>query len=159
QVARRARGRFGRRAAHHRAARFFEAGGAAMLALKHAAQAFIAGPPQSSTPGLLPRTPAKAQRAGGAVLALEHVPELSRSPHTRAAWLRRAAHMTSRDLEGTRQKMDLLLKATVLVPTPATLGVLAVSAREIVSLAPDEADAVALRLERAGDQLAKGLEG
>ncbi|MBX3220083.1 MAG: hypothetical protein KF795_06150 [Labilithrix sp.] len=159
QVARRARGRFGRRAAHHRAARFFESGGVAMMALKHAAQAFIAVPSEGSTLTLLQRTAAKAQRASVAVRTVEHVAELARSSHARAVWLLRAASMTARDLEGTRQKMDLLLKATVIVPSPATLGMLAVAAREIVSLAPDDAAAVALRLERAGDQLAKGLEG
>jgi tetratricopeptide (TPR) repeat protein/type II secretory pathway pseudopilin PulG len=159
QVARRARGRFGRRAAHHRAARFFESGGVAILALKHAAQAFIAVPSEGSTLGLLQRTAAKAQRENIAVRTIEHVAELSRSPHARAGWLLRAASMTSRDLEGTRQKMDLLLKASVLVPTPVTLSMLAVAAREIVSLAPEDAAAVALRLERAAEQLAKGLEG
>ncbi len=159
QVARRARGRFGRRAAHHRAARFFETGGVAMMALKHAAQAFIAVPSEGSTLTLLQRTAAKAQRESVAVRTVEHVAELSRSTHTRAAWLLRAANMTSRDLDGTRQKMDLLLKATALVPTPATLSMLSVAAREIISLAPDDAAAVALRLERASDQLAKGLEG
>jgi tetratricopeptide (TPR) repeat protein len=159
QVARRARGRFGRRAAHHRAARFFEAGGVAMMALKHAAQAFISVPSEGSTLSLLQRTASKAQRASVAVRTVEHVAELARTSHTRAGWLLRAASMTARDLEGTRQRMDLLLKATVLVPSPATLSMLAASAREIVSLAPEDVAAVALRLERAGDQLAKGLEG
>ncbi len=159
QVARRARGRFGRRAAHHRAARFFEAGGIVMMALKHAAQAFIAVPSEGSTLALLQRTAANAQRESVAVRTVEHVAELARSPGARAAWLLRAASMTSRDLDGTRQKMDLLLKATVLVPSTVTLGMLAVAAREIVSLAPDDVAAVALRLERAADQLAKNLEG
>lgn len=67
--------------------------------------------------------------------------------------------MTARDLEGIRQKMDLLLKAIIVLPSPATLALLSVTAREIISLAPDDSAAVALRLERADDQLAKGLEG
>ncbi len=159
QVARRARGRFGRRAAHHRAARFFESGGVTMMALKHAAQAFIAVPSEGTTLALLQRTAQKAQRVSVAVRTVEHVAELARSTHARAAWLLRAATMTTRDLEGTRQRMDLLLKATVLTPSPATLDMLAAAAREIVSLASEDSAAVALRLERAGDQLAKGLEG
>ena len=158
-VARRARGRFGRRAAHHRASRFFEAGGAAMLALKHAAQAFIAVPSEGTTLALLQRTAQKAQRPGVAVRTLEHVAELSRHPGVRAGWLLRAAMMTARDLEGTRQKMDLLLKASVILPTPATFGMLALAAREVTALAPDDSAAVALRLERSGDELAKSLEG
>ncbi|MFO0739726.1 MAG: hypothetical protein U0270_27760 [Labilithrix sp.] len=159
QVARRARGRFGRRAAHHRAARFFEAGGVVMLALKHAAQAFIAVPSEGSTLLLLQRTAKKAQREGVAVRTVEHVAELARGKHARAAWLHRAAAMTTTDLEGTRQKLDLLLKATVLVPTPGALEMLAEAARGIVTLAPEDDAAVALRLERAGEQLAKDLEG
>ncbi|MDF2693178.1 MAG: Exonuclease SbcC, partial [Labilithrix sp.] len=71
QVARRARGRFGRRAAHHRAARFFESGGVAMMALKHAAQAFIAVPSEGTTLALLQRTAAKAQRENVAVRTVE----------------------------------------------------------------------------------------
>ncbi|MCW5813850.1 MAG: hypothetical protein KIT84_22675 [Labilithrix sp.] len=159
QVARRARGRFGRRAAHHRAARFFEAGGVVMLALKHAAQAFIAVPSEGSTLLLLQRTAKKAQREGVAVRTVEHVAELARGAGARAAWLHRAASMTAADLEGTRQKMDLLLKATILVPTPGALEMLAEAARAIVTLAPEDDAAVALRLERASEQLAKGLEG
>jgi tetratricopeptide (TPR) repeat protein len=159
QVARRARGRFGRRAAHHRAARFFEAGGAAMMALKHAAQAFIAVPSEGTTLGLLLRTAAKAQRQGVAVRTVEHVAELARSTPARAGWLMRAASMTTNDLDGTRQRMDLLLKAAILVPSPATLDMLCSAAREVIVLAPEENAAVALRLERAGEQLAKGLEG
>lgn len=159
QVARRARGRFGRRAAHHRAARFFEASGVVMLALKHAAQAFIAVPSEGSTLILLQRTAKKAQREGVAVRTVEHVAELSRGTHARAAWLHRAASMTSSDLEGTRQRLDLLLKATILVPTPAALEMLSEAAQGIVALAPEDDAAVALRLERSSDQLAKALEG
>ncbi|MBX3262110.1 MAG: hypothetical protein KF782_20665 [Labilithrix sp.] len=159
QVARRARGRFGRRAAHHRAARFFESGGVAMMALKHAAQAFIAVPSEGSTLSLLQRTAARAQRESVAVRTVEHVAELSRSTHARAVWLLRAASMTARDLEGTRQKMDLLLKATVILPSPATLAMLAVAAREIVSLAPDDGAAVALRPSARATSSRRGSRG
>lgn len=158
-VARRARGRFGRRAAHHRASRYFESGGAAMLALKHAAQAFIAVPSEGTTLALLQRTAVKANRPGVAVRTLEHVAEGARHQSIRGGWLLRAATMTARDLEGTRQKLELLLKASVSQPTPGTFAMLAVAARELTALAPDDSAAVALRLERSGDQLAKILEG
>lgn len=157
-AARGALGRFGRRAAHHRAARFFEAH-APMLALKHAAQAFIAVPSEGTTLGLLERTADRAQRRSVAVRTVEHVADLSRSKVVRAAWLLRAASLTSRDLEGARQKVDLLLKAAVLSPAPVTLGMLAVASRELVSLGPDDSEAVAMRLERACDSIAKDLEG
>ncbi|MDB5212507.1 MAG: Exonuclease SbcC [Myxococcaceae bacterium] len=157
-AARGALGRFGRRAAHHRAARFFEAH-APMLALKHAAQAFIAVPSEGTTLTLLERTAERAQRRSVAVRTVEHVADLSRSQNIRAVWLLRAATLTSRDLEGARQRVDLLLKAAVLSPNPVTLGMLSVAARELVSLAPDDGEAIAMRLERASDSLAKSLEG
>ncbi|HSO33780.1 MAG TPA: hypothetical protein VLT33_14705, partial [Labilithrix sp.] len=157
-AARGALGRFGRRAAHHRAARFFETH-VPMLALKHAAQAFIAVPSEGSTLTLLARTADGAQRRSVAVRTVEHVAELARSPTIRAAWLLRAATLAGRDLEGARQRVDLLLKATVLSPAPVTLGMLAVATRELISLAPDDTEAIAMRLERACDSLAKKLEG
>jgi cellulose synthase operon protein C len=157
-AARGALGRFGRRAAHHRAARFFEAH-APMLALKHAAQAFIAVPSEGTTLGLLERTADRAQRRSVAVRTVEHVAELARSKGARAAWLLRAASLTARDLEGARQKVDLLLKAAVVAPSPITVGMLAVASRELVSLGPDDNEAVAMRLERACDAMAKRLEG
>src|SRR5262249_10139954 len=48
-VAARALGRFGRRSAHYRGARFFEQRGEEALALKHAAQAFHAVPTEGAT--------------------------------------------------------------------------------------------------------------
>ncbi|AKV02976.1 Exonuclease SbcC [Labilithrix luteola] len=159
QAARGSRGRFGRRAAHHRAARYFEAAGIPMLALKHAAQAFIAVPSEGTTLGLLSRTADRAQRRSVAVRTVEHVADLARNQGIRAAWLLHAVNLAARDLEGTRQRFDLLLKSAVLSPAPTTISMLAVAARELMSLAPDDADAIALRLERASDSLAKGLEG
>ena len=157
-AARGALGRFGRRAAHHRAARFFEAH-APMLALKHAAQAFIAVPSEGTTLSLLERTADRAQRRTVAVRTVEHVAELARTQGLRAAWMLRAATLAGRDLEGARQRVDLLLKAAVMSPNPVTLGMLSVAARELISLAPDDREAVAMRLERASDSLAKKLEG
>lgn len=159
RVARSARGRFGRRAAHHRAARFFESGGMAMLALKHAAQAFIAVPSEGTTLTLLQRTAVNARREGVAVRTLEHVAELSRGAGARAAWLLRAATMTPETVEGERQKLDLLLKAAVVVPAPATVDMLAGAARRLIDLAPEDREAIALRLERASEQLSRTLEG
>src|SRR5690606_38026389 len=67
QVARRALGRFVRGAAHRRAARAFEAAGVPMLALKHAAQAFISVPSEGTTLALLERTSDRAHRRAIAV--------------------------------------------------------------------------------------------
>ena len=157
-AARGALGRFGRRAAHHRAARFFETH-VPMLALKHAAQAFIAVPSEGTTLALLARTADGARRRSVAVRTVEHVAELARTPTLRAAWLLRAATLAARDLEGARQRVDLLLKAAVLSPAPVTLSMLAVASRELVSLAPDDGEAIAMRLERACDSITKKLAG
>lgn len=159
QVARSARGRFGRRAAHHRAARYFEAEGLAMLALKHAAQAFIAVPSEGTTLALLERISVRAERRSVAARTLEHVADLSKNSEVRAAWLLRAADLTGKDAEGTRQRFELLLKATALVPSPVVIGKLSSTAKELLRLAPEDGDTMALRLEHASDELAKKLEG
>lgn len=151
-------GRFGRRAAHHRAARFFESH-APMLALKHAAQAFIAVPSEGTTLALLARTADGASRRHVAVRTVAHVAELARRPEARAGWLLRAAMLTSSDAEGLRQRVELLLKAAVVAPSPATLGLLATASRDLVALAPEDSEAIALRLERSSNALAKQLEG
>lgn len=158
-VARRARGRFGRRAAHHRAARFFEAKRIPMLALKHAAQAFIAVPSEGTTLALLSRTADRAERRSVAVRTVEHVAELARGPGVRSAWLLRAAGLAARDVDGTRQRTDLLLKASVLSAAPGTVRMLTVAARDLVSLAPDDTEALSMRLEKASESLTKKLEG
>ncbi len=157
-AARGALGRFGRRAAHHRAARFFETH-VPMLALKHAAQAFIAVPSEGTTLTLLSRTADGACRRSVAVRTVAHVAELSRSPQARAAWLLRAANLASHDADGAMQRADLLLKAAVFAPSPATLSLLATATRELVSRAPEEGEAFAMRLERASGALASRLEG
>ncbi|MCL2777611.1 MAG: hypothetical protein FWD73_06370 [Polyangiaceae bacterium] len=152
-------GRFGRRAAHQRAARYFEGTGIPMLALKHATQAFLAAPSEGSTLGLLERTADRAHRRSVAVRTIEHVADLECSHGARAGWLLRAAAVAPRDLEGNRQRFDVLVKAMVLAPTLAIAAELASVARELAKLGPDNSDAVALRLERASEALAKRLEG
>lgn len=159
QVGRRALGRFGRRAAHHRAARFFAEGGVPMLALKHAAQAFVAVPSEGSTLELLERTADRANRRGVAVKTLEHVAELSRVQAVRAGWLLRGAELAGQDVEGMRQRVDLLLKALVLAPTPTVANRLGEAARLLLEASPEEREALAMRLERADASLGKALEG
>ncbi len=158
RAARGALGRFGRRAVHRRAARFFELH-LPRLALKHAAQAFIAVPSEGMALSLLERTAVGAGRRAVAVRTLEYVADFVRDREVRAEWLVRASRLTSRDVEGARQKVDLLLKAVVAMPASATLGMVSVATRELVSLAADDDEALAIRLERAHEALARVASG
>jgi len=158
-LARRALGRFGRRAAHYRGARFFEHRAKLDLALKHAAEAFTAVPSEGNTLALLSRTADRAQARGVAVRAIEHVAELARGPQGRAAWLLRAASIAGGGEEGIRQRFDVLLRAVIIAPDHGTLSFLADSVRELLARAPDEREVVQMRLVRASDALAKKLDG
>mgnify|MGYP001473013075 CR=1 FL=1 len=158
-VAKRALGRYGRRAAHHRGARFFEARGIDGMALKHAAQAFVAVPSEGGTLAILQRTAERAGRRRIAVRTIEHVAELSRSPGARAQWLLRASSLAGDDDDALRQKVDLLLRAAILVPAPSTLSLLSEAARTLALRLPEEREALSMRLSRATEALAKKLDG
>jgi tetratricopeptide (TPR) repeat protein len=159
RVGERALGRFGRRAAHYRGARFFEQHGEARLALKHAGHAFIAVPSEGAALVLLQRVAQRAGDRGMAVRTLEQVAELSRSLHARSGWLLRAAELAGKDEDGLRQKVDCLLRAALLMPDVGTLSLLTDAASELVKLAPAEADALALRVANASRMLTAKIEG
>ena len=158
-VGARALGRFGRRAAHYRGARFFEQHGDGALALKHAAQAFAAVPTEGATFLLLARTAEHAGDRAHAVRAVEAVAESTKRPAARAAWLLRAATLAGHGDEGARRRVDVLLKAASLSPDLGTLALLADAARELVRLAPEERDVVEMRISRSADKLTAKLEG
>ena len=158
-VANRALGRFGRRAAHHRGARFFERRGEHALALKHAAQAFYAVPSEGSSFQLLARA---AERAGDrlhAVRTLEHVAEGTRGTAARAGWLLRAASIAGDGEEGTRRRVDVLLRAAVASPNVATIALLTDAARDLLRFGPEERDAIELRVGRAARAITDRLDG
>jgi len=157
-VAARALGKFGRRAAHYRGARFFETRGEVALALKHATDAFIAVPSEGAIFQLLSRL---ANRSGGrsdAVKAIETVADRS-SPEQRAGWLVRAAQIAGRDLEGARQRVDLLLRASILSTLASTVALLGEAIGELIERAPTEKEDVALRMQRAAEEVAKKIDG
>ncbi|HWL88005.1 MAG TPA: tetratricopeptide repeat protein, partial [Polyangiaceae bacterium] len=155
----RALGRFGRRAAHYRGARFFEHHGDAERALKHAGDAFVAVPSEGAALVLLERVADRAGNRPFAVRTLEQVAELSRGPGARAGWLLRAAQLTDGDDEGLRQRVDCLLRAVLLVPDAGTLSLLADAAGDLLRVAPEEFDALAVRVSNAIRMLAARLEG
>jgi len=161
-VAAKAMGRFGRRAAHYRAARHFERAGLHTAALKHAAQAFLAVPAEGPTLQSLSRT---AERAGDRLLAVrtvEQVAEREDNAIARAGWLRRAASIAGGGEDGVRRKVDILLRAFSTSPSLTAFGLLAAASRELLRFGPEERDGLELRLvhaARANDAQLEGPEG
>ncbi len=158
-VASRALGRFGRRAAHHRGARYFERRAEHALALKHAAQAFYAVPSEGSSFQLLARA---AERAGDclhAVRTLEHVAEGTRGAGARAAWLLRAASIAGDGEDGARRRVEVLLRAAVASPNVGTIALLTDAARQVLRFGPEERDTVELRVARAARAITDRLDG
>ncbi|HEX7666406.1 MAG TPA: hypothetical protein VF407_17895, partial [Polyangiaceae bacterium] len=158
-VGARALGRFGKRAAHYRGARFFEQLGDPKLALKHAADAFVAVPSEGATFLLLARISRAAGDSAAAVRAVETVSELAHSKGARAAWLLRAASIAGIGEEGARARVDLLLRAALMEPSTATLALLGDAARELVAAAPEEVDGLSLRIGNASRMLTSKIEG
>jgi tetratricopeptide (TPR) repeat protein len=158
-VAARSFGRFGRRATHYRGARFFERSGDHTLSLKHAAQAFHAVPSEGATFQSLARA---AQRAGDrpfAMRTVEQVAEGEQRPAARAMWLLRAASLAGDGEEGTRRKVDVLLRAVVASPKVTTITELRTVARELLRLGPEDRDGLELRLGHAARAIGGRLEG
>ncbi len=155
----RARGRFGRRAAHFRGARFFDQRNERDLALRHAAAAFQAVPSEGATYQFLARLAERCGERSFAVRAVEEVADGSPATGVRSAWLLRAAQLAASDEEGLRQRVDLYLKAAFLQPVPSTLGHLAEAAKGLMELVPDERSALQMRFARANRALTERLDG
>jgi tetratricopeptide (TPR) repeat protein len=163
RVADHALGRFGRRAAHFRAARHFERRGIHALALKHAALSFAAVPSDGSGLLLLARAAEHAGDTASAMRTVEQVAEKVQAPRARAAWLVKAASLAGSGEDGARRRVDVLLRAVLLAPDRTTLALLGDAVHVLLRLAPDERDGLELRLARAtralGEKLEAGPEG
>ncbi len=155
----RARGRFGRRAAHYRGARFFDQRGESDLALKHAAQAFAAVPSEGGTFFQLARIAERTGDASYAVRTIEEVADASPKAGIRAGWLLRAAQVAGHGEDGARMRVDALLKAAFLQPMPSTLALLGDAARDLLTHTPEERPVLQVRFSKASNALAKKLEG
>lgn len=148
-IASRALGRFGRRAAHYRGARFFERSGEYALALKHAAQAFYAVPSEGATFHSLARAAERADDRPLAMRTLEQVAEREPLGPARAAWLLRAVTIAGEGDDATRRKVDLLLRAVAASPEVATLVQLRAVARGLLHASPEDRDGIEVRLGHA----------
>jgi tetratricopeptide (TPR) repeat protein len=148
-VARRALGRFGRRAAQYRGARFFERLGDGPLTLKHAVQAFAALPCEGSSLQLLSRAAERAGDRTQAMRILEQVAAAAARSDLRSAWLIRAAAVAGEGGEGARRKVDVLLQAIFASPSVSTVGLLRTAIEQLLRKEPAERDAIEMRVRRA----------
>ena len=157
-VAAHALGRFGRRAAHYRAARFFESRGAFSLAVEHATSAFLAVPSEGSALQLLARAGASAGDPAAVFQAVDRLAAGLKNAAQRAAWLVRAAGLGDAE-SGVAERTDALLRAFVLVPDARTLEMLAHSLRLQFRETPAEVDGLVLRFSRAARTVLPKCEG
>ncbi len=157
-AASRALGRFGRRAMQYRGARYFERSGDLTLALRHAAQAFLAVPSEGSTFQFLARAAERAGDRALAVRAIEEVAEHQRSIAARAAWLVRAASIAGDGEDGARRRLEVLLRALAVVPSVTTVGLLRRTASELAHVGGAD-DAVETRLSHAAQAIERDLDG
>jgi hypothetical protein len=158
-VASAALGRFGRRAAHYRGARFFDNRSDPGLALKHAAQAFTAVPSEGAAFVLLRRMAERADDPTQALRTIVQVADASASPGARAGWLLRAAAVAGRDEDGMRMKVDVLLRAALLSPDIGTVSLLEQATQELLRVTPEERESVEMRLARAARTIAAKADG
>ncbi len=158
-VAQRALGRFGRRSAHYRGARFFERLGDGALTLKHAVQAFAALPCEGSSLQLLSRAAERSGDRTQAVRILEQVAAVATRSDLRSAWLIRAAGVASDSSEGARRQVDLLLQAIFASPAVRTVALLREAVDRLLQREPDERDAIEMRFRRAAMAITEGPGG
>jgi hypothetical protein len=152
-------GRFGRRAAHYRGARFFERSGDHALALKHAAQAFYAVPSEGATFQFLARAAERADNRPLAVRIVEQVAESEERANVRARWLLCAANLAGDGEDASRRKVEVLLRAAVAQSNVATVTELGRVAGELVRACPEESEGLELRLGHAARSIGARLEG
>jgi tetratricopeptide (TPR) repeat protein len=158
-VAQRSLGRFGRRAAHYRGARYFDRSGERELALKHAAQAFYAVPSEGSSFHLLARAAERAGDRTHAARTVEQVAERAVRPESRAAWLLRAASILGPSEDETRRRVEMLLAAAVGAPSVGTVALLRDAVRDLLRLVPEEKEIVEMRFGRAANSVVEHVEG
>jgi len=108
-LATRALGVFGRRAAHYRASRQLERIGARDLALKHALAALEAVPAEAMTWLLLLQLVDPEIGSEDAVSLLERIAAAS-PPDDRGLWLKRALELTGRGRAGLERRIDVLIR-------------------------------------------------
>ncbi len=150
-------GKYGRRAAHYRAARQFERRSAIEPAMRHAIEAFEAVPTEGTTYVLLSRLAERSHDPSDAVRVILRVAEAAHSG-ARPQWLKRAAALTGRSEDGLRMRFDILLRTLLVRPDIGSISDLATALRDLVAETGDY-ETPALRIDRAMRALLPKLDG
>lgn len=163
-VAESAKGRFGRRAAHYRGARFFDARGLPELSLRHMARAFQAVPSDGMALAALTRAASRSPDALPAVRVLEDIAGEANDPAVRASWLLRAAELLAPEGASQRKddapvRFDLALRALSLHPAPVVARAVSAAAEACAASGAEGQDLVGMRLPRAIRFVLRDLEG
>jgi hypothetical protein len=158
-VADRSFGRFGRRAAHYRGARFFERRFENSLSLKHACRAFFAVPSEGAGFHLLARAAERAHDPAQAVQTVQQVAEAASQPEVRTGWFLRAATLAGEGPEGAQRRLDVLLRAAAVLPSVSVVDRLRSAARDLLGEGPDEDGLTEARIVGALRTIAARLSG
>jgi hypothetical protein len=153
-----AKGRFGRRASHLRAARTLDRRGFPEMAITHAVAAFEADPVEGSALLMMLRL-AKQVDAAEVVEALCRVADGASRTDQRASWWMHAARVASGRPQQARRALDLCLRALLDAPSVETVELIGQVLEPLVRAEPEEATILELRLGRACKALDPKLEG
>ncbi len=153
-----AKGRFGRRAAHLRAARTLEQRNHPELAIVHAIAAFEADPVQGSALVAMLRLAEKVEPSA-VIESLAETAERTDHREQRAYWWMQAAHLAAGRAEHAGRALDLALRALHAAPSVDAVELMSEVIRSIPGGDTEDADIFELRIERARKALAPKLEG
>ncbi|PIE05581.1 MAG: hypothetical protein CSA75_04000, partial [Sorangium cellulosum] len=157
-VASGAKGRYGRRAAHFRAARNLEHRGHPELAVVHAMAAFEADPVEGSVLAMMLRL-AEHVEPTGVVDTLCRVAQASATPELRAHWWLQAAQVASTSPAHLKRSMDLCLRTFVCSPSLQAIERMGHIMKRLLERESDDATIFEMRLERARKEIATDLQG
>ncbi|MCU0691598.1 MAG: tetratricopeptide repeat protein [Polyangiaceae bacterium] len=157
-VARGAKGRFGKRAAHYRAARTLEQRGMYDLAVVHAIAAFETDPAPGSALALMVRIASHVD-PGEVIATLRGVAGAAEGPEARAYWLLQAAGAAKQDHAHLQTALDLGLGALVASPDSGAALLIWDVALRLLANDPSDRDVLEVRLQRALRAVAPRLEG
>jgi hypothetical protein len=150
-------GRYGRRAAHYRAARQLEKRGEEKLALRHAIACFEALPGTGTVFALMARLAERTGDVIDVVRALQRLADKS-DVDARAEWYKRAAAIAGSTDDAALTRFDMLLSALNARPDPATVELVGAAIRQFITIT-GETEVAAMRFERAVKAMLVRLEG
>lgn len=130
-------GRYGARALHYRASRFFERLGDRELALNHVLAAFRAVPSEGVTFALMLRLAQALGEGERACRVVEEVAEADERGFSRSQWLRRAASLAGEGADGAQHRVQVLLRALRASPEVETVDLLGRAFTDLARLEPD----------------------